>query len=365
MDAPNIAENPRVRIALIGRGNPDKVPRRHPMLEPMFAALEALGVTPVQVIYAEAAAEQVRAQLLGCDGALVWVNPIADGVDRTQFDALLREVSDAGVWVSAHPDVTLKMGVKEVLTRTKTLGWGSDAHAYDTVETFRGEFPARLAADRVRVLKPNRGNGSQGVLKVEVISSGSVGPDSLLTVVEARGDVTETDVRLSDFLDRYDAYLAGGGRLIDQDLQRRVGEGLVRCYMCQDKVAGFSEQFPRSKGPGEPAGPPFGMASDKTMHQETAPQFQGLRRKMETEWTPGLQGLLDIETAALPVLWDADFFYGPKTPDGEDSFVLCEINISCVIPFPTTAAPRIAAAARDQAAAFKAALGACVVSAAS
>jgi len=349
MDAPHT-----IRIGLIGRGTPRPVPRRHPMLEPIFAALEDVGVDPVPIAYAETAAEQARALLLGCDGAVVWVNPVTDGVDRSEFDTLLREVAAQGVWISAHPDVILKMGVKEVLTRTKSLGWGSDAHCYDTVETFRREFPVRLAAERTRVLKPNRGNGSQGVLKVEVTSpGGAFDADSLLTVVEARGDATETGVRLGDFMDRYDAYLAGGGRLIDQDLQPRVGEGLVRCYMCQDRVVGFSEQFPRARGPGEPASAAFGMASDKTMHEEMAPRFQGLRRSMETDWTPGLQRLLDIETGALPVLWDADFFYGPKTPDGENSYVLCEINISCVAPFPPGAAPRIAAAARDRAAEFR------------
>jgi hypothetical protein len=356
MDAANPLRGER--IALVGRGNPDRASRRHPMLEPVFAALEALGVTPVQILYAEAAAEQARAQLLGCDGALVWVNPVTDGVDRTQFDALLREVAARGVWVSAHPDVILKMGVKEVLTRTKSLAWGSDTYCYDTVEGFRSQLPVRLAADCVRVLKPNRGNGSQGVMKVEVTSPGPLRADSLLTLVEARGDVTETGIRLGDFMDRYDVYLSGGGRLIDQDLQPRVGEGLVRCYMCQDRVAGFSEQFPRTRAPGEAAGAPFGMAADKTMHEETAPRFQGLRRRMEAEWTPGLQRLLGIETAELPVLWDADFFYGPKTPGGEDSFVLCEINVSCVAPFPSTAAPRIAAAARDRAAEFRTALAA-------
>jgi hypothetical protein len=336
------------------------------MLEPMFAALEALGVTPVQVAYAEAAAEQARAQLLGCDGALVWVNPVADGVDRTQFDALLRDVAAQGVWVSAHPDVILKMGVKEVLTRTRALGWGSDAHAYDSAEVYRGRFPSRLAADRVRVLKLNRGNGSQGVWKVALeAASGAADADSLLTLVEARGDATETGVRLGDFMGRFDGYLAGGGRLIDQDFQPRGGEGLVRCYMCQDKVVGFSEQFPNSRTSGDPTRPAFGMASDKTMHDETEPRFQGLRRCMETEWTPGLQRLLGIETAALPVLWDADFFYGPKTLDGEDSFVLCEINISCVVPFPPSAPSRVAAAARDQATAFKAVFGARSVGAAS
>ena len=323
----------RLKIALVERGHPSDLPRRNPRLELIFAALEEHGVTALPVLYAEAIADRVRAQLSECDGVLAFVNPVTDGVDRSVFDALLREVARSGVWVSAHPDVILKMGVKAVLPRTKSLGWGSDSHAYDSVETFRAQFPAHLAADGVRVLKPNRGNGSQGVLKVELHA------DSLLTIVEARDDDIETAVPLGDFLDRFDGYLSTGGRLIDQDLQRRVGEGLVRCYMCQNKVVGFSEQFP------DHIDAPFGMASEKTMHDKAEPRFQGLRRSMETEWTPGLQALLDIETAALPVLWDADFFYGPKTADGENTFVLCEINISCVIPFPPTAAHQIATAA--------------------
>ena len=37
---------------------------------------------------------------------------------------------------------------------------------------------------------------------------------------------------------------------------------------------------------------------------------------------------------SLPVLWDADFLYGPRTASGDDTYVLCEINVSSVIPFP-------------------------------
>jgi hypothetical protein len=348
-----------INIALVERGNPSGPPRRNPRLEPVFAALEGLGVTAIAVLYSETIADQVRAQLLDCDGALVWVNPVTDGVDRTEFDALLRDVAAGGVWVSAHPDVILKMGVKAVLPRTKTLGWGSDAYCYDSIETFRNEFPTRVAVDGVRVLKPNRGNGSQGVLKVELTPPTAFpNLDSLLTIVEARGDVTETGVLFGDFLARFDDYLATGGLLIDQDLQRRVGEGLVRCYMCENEVVGFSEQFPRHDAAGHAAPAPFGMAADKTMHEQTEPRFNGLRRSMETDWTPGLQALLDIQTSALPVLWDADFFYGPKSPNGENSFVLCEINSSCVIPFPHTAARRIAVAAIARASAFKAAFAA-------
>ena len=80
---------------------------------------------------------------------------------------MLRDVASQGVWVSAHPDVTLKMGVKEVLHRTKQLGWGADTHLYRTARSFREEFPSWLQSNGPRVLKQNRGNGGQGVWKVE------------------------------------------------------------------------------------------------------------------------------------------------------------------------------------------------------
>jgi len=51
---------------------------------------------------------------------------------------------------------------------------------------------------------------------------------------------------------------------------------------------------------------------------------------------------LDIDRADLPVIWDADFLYGPKTPDGEDTYVLCEINASAVLPIPDEAPAEIA-----------------------
>ena len=57
----------------------------------------------------------MREQLLALDGVLVWVNPIEQGLTRAKLDPLLREVAEAGVWVSAHPDVILKMATKRVL----------------------------------------------------------------------------------------------------------------------------------------------------------------------------------------------------------------------------------------------------------
>jgi len=46
------------------------------------------------------------------------------------LDVMLCEVAERGPWVSAHPNVILQMGVKEVLYRTRHLGWGTDTHLY-------------------------------------------------------------------------------------------------------------------------------------------------------------------------------------------------------------------------------------------
>lgn len=335
--------------AIVWRGDLETAPLRHPRLEPIAEALAAAGFAVVQVAWAEAVAERARATFLSCDAVLVWVDPLANGQTRAVLDPILREIAAQGVWVSAHPDVILKMGVKEVLYRTKGLGWGADTYCYADAETFRREFPPRLAADRVRVIKQNRGNGSQGVWRVALVDPAApVGPDTLVDLVEARGDQAKPGFRLGDFMERSERYFEAGG-IIDQAFQPRVGEGLVRCYMSQGAVIGFSEQRPFSQVHGDPSQPPFGMASEKDFSPADAARFQRLRRSMEDDWTPGLQKLLDIETRDLPVLWDADFLYGPKTLEGHDTYVLCEINISCVIPYPVEAAGVIARAAKEMA----------------
>jgi hypothetical protein len=74
------------------------------------------------------------------------------------------------------------------------------------------------------------------------------------------------------------------------------------------------------------------------------PEFQPLKGHLEQEWVPAMQRRLDIDTAQLPILWDCDFLLGPKRESGEDTYVLCEINVSSVSPFPDSALTRVAQA---------------------
>src|SRR6266481_3842981 len=182
------------RIAVLWRGNREARRAATPQnnrFHRVFEELAALGIHAEPAVYADDIADEVRAQLLAADGVLVWVDPIHQGMTRSVLDAVLRDVAARGPWVSAHPDVILKMGVKEVLYRTKHLGWGSDTHLYRNAADFNDGFPARLQSAGPRVLKQNRGNGGQGVWKVELVS-GPAEKASVVRILEAgRGSVLE------------------------------------------------------------------------------------------------------------------------------------------------------------------------------
>jgi len=328
-------------------------PRAEAMLGPLFSAFTELDVDARAVVYADDAISQVRAELLGLDGAIVWVNPIQDGANRSQLDALLREVSDTGVWVSAHPQVIDQMGTKEVLFATQGLGWGSDTALYRSPEELARGFPGRLAHHGRLVVKQARGTAGNGVWRVELAPGWPGGLPGLDTPVlvqrsEPRNVTPLEEATLGPFLEDCRAYFTWSGCLIDQPYQERLGEGMIRVYFVHDEVVGFCHQWPKGLlTPTRAEETPAPLVSP-TMEDPDTPAYAVLRAKAEAEWVPQMQELLGISTDELPVIWDADFLYGPKTPSGEDTYVLCEINVQAVWPYPTQGSGRLARAALDR-----------------
>ena len=346
------------RIGLLWRGErgAGAAPTRgDTLLAPLFDAFAELDVVAQPVVFSDDAIDAVREELLQLDGVLVWVNPIQDGRDRTQLDALLREASARDIWVSAHPDTILRMGTKEVLVRTRNLGWGTDTHLYETAAEFRDRFPARLAADHVRVLKQHRGNGGQGVWKVELVDAATGAKpttetpphDAPVRVQHAdKRDARVDEMPLGHFIESCAQYFSDSGRIIDQAFQARLSEGMVRCYLVQDQVVGFCHQWPKGLLPLTTATTDaVATSAPHVMEPPSTPAYQALKTKMEDEWVPQMKGVLDLDAAALPVIWDADFLYGPKNATGDDTYVLCEINVSAVWPYPEMANRKLAEAA--------------------
>src|SRR5262245_15663369 len=98
----------RLSVAVVWRGDEDA--RRaglasNERLRPVFEALESAGIGTRPVVYRDEIAASIRNELLAVDGVLVWVDPIGHGEDRRTIDAILSELVEAGVWVSARPDV--------------------------------------------------------------------------------------------------------------------------------------------------------------------------------------------------------------------------------------------------------------------
>jgi hypothetical protein len=63
---------------------------------------------------------------------------------------------------------------------------------------------------------------------------------------------------------------------------------------------------------------------------------------MEPELTPQMMEVLGIAAASLPIIWDAEFLCGTRTASGEDTYVLCAINVSSVFATPEQAPATIA-----------------------
>lgn len=344
--------NARCRVAILYPGNREAREVATPgnsRFSKVFDALAALGAHAEPAVYHDDFCDEVRRQLAAVDGVLVWVNPLEGERGRSVLDAMLREVAAAGVFVSAHPDVILKLGTKEVLYRTRDIGWGCDTRLYRNMDQLRRELPSRLAAGEARVLKQYRGNGGDGVWKVESCDGDATkfSEQALIRARHAKRGCVEETMRLAEFLKRCEPYFAGDGRMIDQAYQARLPEGMIRCYLVHDKVAGFGHQAINALCPAAPGAPPDSapQPTPRYYHPPGMKEFQSLRRLLENEWVPDMQRLLGIDTVQLPVLWDCDFLLGPRSDTGEDTYVLCEINVSSVSPFPDSAVEWVAQAA--------------------
>ena len=72
-----------------------------------------------------------------------------------------------------------------------------------------------------------------------------------------------------------------------------------------------------------------------------------LRQQLESTWVRLMCERVGLAREQLPLLWDCDFMMGEVIADGTQRFVLCEINVSSVSPFPPSSiAPLVDAVRR-------------------
>jgi len=341
--ASSAANSATPRIALLYPGDREARDRADPAASrfaALFQGFAEAGVAAEPAVWHDDFADEVAAQLRGVQAVLAWCNPIEGGHRRHRLDAVLREAADRGVCVSAHPEAVQRLGTKDVLVGVRDLPFGSDTHRVDSLAALAAELPRRLSAGP-RVLKQHRGHSGIGVWRVEAAASGR------LRVQHAQRGSTPQTMGLDELLATLAPYFepVAGGHMIDQAWQPRLGEGMVRAYLVDDRVAGFGHQAVNALHPQEPQPGP------RLYHDADLPAFQGLRQRLESGWVTQLRERVGLPASQLPLLWDCDFLLGEPDDADAERYVLCEINVSSVAPFPPSCiAPLVAATQRRLAA---------------
>jgi hypothetical protein len=305
----------------------------------LFQAFHHAGIEVEPAVYHDDFCDEVEAQLLRLRGVLVWHNPIENGRTRQQLDTMLRRVAERGVFVSAHPESILRMGTKDVLVDVRDLPFGCDTHRVDSMEQLGTELPLRLAQGP-RVLKQHRGHSGIGVWLVARESA------ETFALQHAERGALEERGHFSLVLDRLAPYFADGGHMVDQAWQTRLPDGMVRAYLVRERVAGFGFQAVNALSPVAP-GAPARQPGPRLYSGPDDPRFQHLRAVLEGEWVDLLVRRLAVAKERLPVLWDADFMWGEAGDPARERYVLCEINVSSVAPYPASANEKIVAAMRS------------------
>ena len=325
-------------IALIIFGEPGST--RNAITEEKYRKLAAHFIEKEfdvdSVLYHDTISEKLAKELPRYNAILVWVNPIEQQGDRKILDALLVNLSAQGCFVSAHPDTILKIGTKEILYKVRETEFGGDTKLYHSFDDFKERFLKDESG--IRILKQYRGNGGDGVFKIDTSNF----KNNRITVTHAKKGDEQNLVSVDDLFKMFESYFNINSMLIDQEWNQNIVNGMVRCYLSGSKVAGFGYQEVNALFPMTEKNPVFKKPSQRFYFSEECELFSDLRDIIEKSWVAQLQEITEIKSDMLPVIWDADFFINKiNTENTSEKYSLCEINVSCVSPFPESSIPYI------------------------
>lgn len=315
-------------------GGSDKGPDGHRKdTMPMVEALRAKGWGAETMFYDPSSADDLRSAIIGTYDAYVpRVNPGTIPGGEAKFHALLRELSTAGVIGMPRPDTMINFGAKDALTKLADTDLvPDDTLAYYSLDEIRSNLPTTLSIGE-RVLKQNRGSTGEGIWRVQIADdrpyeAGTPLPlDTKVRCTEAVDNHVETHT-LGEFIEFCEQYVVGeNGMLVDMRFLPRIKEGEIRIlYVGREPI------FVVHKKPADAED-----AFSATLFSGAAYTYQD-----PSEW----QILVDLFEAAMPtvsarlsgedgadtvpLIWTADFMLD-DAPDGGDTYVLGEINCSCV-----------------------------------
>ena len=299
---------------------------------PIVHALAARGWSAETMFYRPEWVDDIVAAVVGrCDAYISRVNPGSIPGGEAGYFRMLRTLSERGLVGMQHPDEMITFGSKDVLVHlADTALVPADTYAYYSVEQMRADLPTSLSYGE-RVLKQNRGSTGSGIWRVDLAEEAdraarvpgvAVPTDTLLRCTEAVDNHVETHT-LADFMDFCEQYVVGeNGMLVDMRFMPRITEGEIRVLLVGERPA-----FVVHKKPAETEGAfSATLFSGARYTYQTPDEWPALIAMFRSE-LPRIRERLGVDT--VPLLWTADFMLDTDD-DGADTYVLGEINCSCV-----------------------------------
>jgi hypothetical protein len=320
----------------------------------LFAALAASGIRALPAVYHDDFADEVQAQLSDVEVVLAWCNPIEGGRRRDRLDALLAALSAKGVFVSAHPEAILRLGTKDVLYETRDLPFGSDVARIESVAQLDRELPSRLRRG-ARVLKQHRGHSGIGVWRVELVDPASAALEVRLR--HAQRDSDERRVDWAELLRTMAPYFdARERRPHDRSgmaaaARRRHGPRLPRAGSRRRfRPSGRQRALPGGarRGDGAAWSAPVPRPRRGRLPAAEAAPRRGLGRAAAPAGRPRPGAPADALGLRLHARGGRGGREEGEEGEGGPRYVLCEINVSSVSPFPASAIQPLVAAVAEQ-----------------
>lgn len=299
---------------------------------PIVNALKAVGWhAEVLFFRPEWAEELFHYAAANFDGYISRVNPgnVPGGEDG--YLDLLTRLSAAGLVGMPTPAEMMAYGAKDALVKLNTTGLvPADTAAYYEVADFHRSFPTSLSHGE-RVLKQNRGSTGSGIWRVQLLDKelaatiepgAALPPDTMIKATEAVDNHTET-LQLGEFMNFCEQYIIGeNGMLVDMRFLPRIVEGEIRILLVGPHPVFVVHKKPAEGGDNFSA-TLFSGAKYTYDRPEVWPELVDAFAAVRPVIAEKLGG------DNFPLIWTADFMLD-TAPDGSDTYVLGEINCSCV-----------------------------------
>lgn len=267
------------------------------------------------------------------DGYISRVNPgHIPGGEKIYFEVLSKLSKEAGLVGMSTPEEMMAYGAKDALVKLAGTNLvPEDTAAYYDVESLHKTFPTSLSYGE-RVLKQNRGSTGSGIWRVQIqdrelaesVEPGTALPlDTKLKCTEAVDNHTEIR-ELGEFMTFCEQYIIGdNGMLVDMRFMPRIVEGEIRILMVGPHPVFVVHKKPAAGGDNFSAT----LFSGAKYTYDKPEAWQDLI-DMFAEARPTIATKLG-EDNNIPLIWTADFMLD-TAEDGSDTYVLGEINCSCV-----------------------------------